>query len=91
MKIGSGEVRGLSSFISNFNAAYKVEALTFPTPNAWPTNPINIQKRQVACGASPIAVQTGTGTAQSSASGSRVAYQGGMYNPQPGETPDELY
>ena len=37
-----------SLFVSNFDAAFPANALTFPQPSVWPNNPLPIQKRQ-AC------------------------------------------
>lgn len=46
MKSPSKVISAYSEFISNFNDAYKISDLTFPTPTLWPDTPINIQKRQ---------------------------------------------
>ncbi|KAK0515879.1 hypothetical protein JMJ35_001913 [Cladonia borealis] len=44
----AGQVKNWSKFVDNFNAAYNVDALTFPQPDSWPQNAINIAKRQAA-------------------------------------------
>ena len=43
-----GQVGSWKAFIDTFNVAYKVNALTFPQPDSWPQNAINIAKRQAA-------------------------------------------
>ena len=51
-----GVVKNWSSFVSNFNAKYQVNALTFPEPQDWPNNAMNIQKRDgAACTRQPSA------------------------------------
>lgn len=63
-----------SSFISNFNAAFQVDALTFPAPGNWPNNPLPIQKRQActlsAPSSNPTASATGSATSQGTNIGS---------------------
>ena len=44
----AASISAQSTFISNFNAAFQVNALTFPAPGSWPSNPLPIQKRE-AC------------------------------------------
>ena len=44
----AGQVKNWKTFIESFNDAYKVDALTFPQPDSWPQNAINIAKRQAA-------------------------------------------
>ena len=44
----TGQIKNWANFIQNFNAVYKVDALTFPQPDSWPQNAISIAKRQAA-------------------------------------------
>lgn len=41
------------TYMSNYNAKYPIDQLTFPTPKNWPTAPLPIGKRDVACTPSP--------------------------------------
>ena len=43
-----GNVRNWSVFVSNFNAAYTVNSLTFPQPTVWPSDGLGIQRRAIA-------------------------------------------
>ena len=63
-----GQVKNWKAFIENFNAVYKVDALTFPQPDSWPQNAINIAKRQdasPACTGAPSANPSASVTATS--------------------------
>ena len=74
-----GVVRNWSSFVSNFNAKYQIDALTFPEPQDWPNNAMNIQKRDgPACSLNPSAnpsVST-TGGSGSTATGTATGGAG---------------
>lgn len=51
-----GNVKNLSTFISNFNAAFQIASLTFPQPGDWPNNALPIQRRDgPACSLNPSA------------------------------------
>jgi len=39
----AASIAAQSSFISKFDAAFQVNALTFPAPGGWPNNPLAIQ------------------------------------------------
>jgi len=65
-----GNVKDWSAFVSNFNGKYQIKSLTFPEPQDWPDNTLNIQKRHgPACtrkseaNPSGTAGTAGTGTA----------------------------
>ncbi len=64
-----GVVKNWSSFVSNFNVKYQINALTFPEPQDWPANAMNIQKRDgPACSLNPsanpsVSITGGSGSA----------------------------
>lgn len=64
-----------SSFVSNFNTAFQVNALTFPAPGSWPKSALPIQKRQ-ACALSQSftnpTVSAMTSASQSTNTGSQM-------------------
>ena len=57
MKYSPKQVSNWASFIADINAQYPISQLTFPAPTVWPSDPINIQKRQLACPPTPTPTQ----------------------------------
>jgi len=58
----AASIAAQSSFISNFDAAFQVNALTFPAPGSWPNNPLAIQKRQACTLSQPSTDPTASAT-----------------------------
>ena len=52
-KIGTKIVNNFASFISNFNAAYQIDALTFPVPTVWPTAALPFTTGATPCTLNP--------------------------------------
>jgi hypothetical protein len=52
-KLHPRQLANWRTYMSNYNARYPIDQLTFPIPRNWPTAPLPIGKRDVACTLSP--------------------------------------
>ena len=94
-KMGPKLVNNFASFISNFNIAYRIEALTFPVPAVWPTTALPFTTSGAPCTLNPplTADPTAVSIAPPSITPGQVAATSAVQEPSiaPSITPAPAY